>query len=69
MADEKRNEMAPLWTDEDVAAFLQVSVGTVRKWAKEGTIPVRKAGALNRFDRTEIEDWTMRRREAEETPA
>jgi excisionase family DNA binding protein len=58
MADTERNEVESLWTDEQVAAYLQVSVGTVQKWAKQGRIPVRKAGVLNRFDRREIEQWT-----------
>lgn len=58
MAEPERNEMESLWTDEQVAAYLQVSVGTVQKWAKQGRIPVRKAGVLNRFDRREIEAWT-----------
>jgi excisionase family DNA binding protein len=58
MNDEDRNEVDSLWTDEDVAAYLRVSVQTVAKWAKMGRIPVRKAGSLNRFDRREIEQWT-----------
>jgi excisionase family DNA binding protein len=41
-----------------VAAYLRVSVQTVQKWAKNGDIPLRKAGVLNRFDRVEIEEWT-----------
>lgn len=54
------NELAPLWTDEEVAAYLRVEVSTVQKWAKQGRIPVRKAGSLNRFDPKEIEAWTRR---------
>lgn len=58
------NELVPLWTDEDVAAYLRVEVSTVRKWAKQGRIPVRKAGSLNRFDPKEIETWTRRQEAA-----
>lgn len=58
MTESSGNTMDALWTDEQVAAYLQVSVGTVQKWAKQGRIPVRKAGVLNRFDRREIEAWT-----------
>lgn len=58
MTDQNSNATAPLWTDDDVAAYLRVSVQTVQKWAKNGDIPVRKAGSLNRFERAEIEEWT-----------
>lgn len=68
MAEEARNTSNRLWTDEDVAKFLQVSPATVRKWAKLGRIPVRKAGSLNRFDPAEIEQWTRPAPEADETP-
>jgi len=62
MSDSTRNEPAALWTDEEVAEYLKVAVGTVKKWAKLGLIPVRKAGSLNRFDPTEIREWTQRDR-------
>lgn len=52
------NEPETLWTAEEVAAYLKVSVLTVQKWARAGRIPGRKAGVLNRFDRREIEEWT-----------
>ena len=55
-----------LWTDEEVARYLRVSVATVQKWAKNGRIPVRKAGSLNRFDPAEIEAWTRPADEAVE---
>jgi excisionase family DNA binding protein len=58
MADQNSNGIAPLWTDEEAAAYLRVKVSTIQKWAKNGDIPVRKAGSLNRFDPAEIEEWT-----------
>ncbi len=58
MDDQPATSLDPLWTDEDVAAYLNVAVATVQKWAKTGKIPVRKVGSLNRFDRKEIERWT-----------
>lgn len=58
MPEQNSNAVEPLWDDEDVARYLRVSVQTVQKWAKNGDIPVRKAGSLNRFDRVEIDEWT-----------
>jgi PTS system nitrogen regulatory IIA component len=58
MPEQESNQAEPLWTDDDVARYLRVSVQTVQKWAKNGDIPVRKAGSLNRFDRSEIDEWT-----------
>lgn len=58
MADEIRNKVDPLWTEEEVAAYLRVGVATVRKWAKTRKIPIRKAGSLNRFHPEEIDAWT-----------
>jgi excisionase family DNA binding protein len=57
MADTERNEVEALWTDEDVASYLRVSVQTVQKWAKMGRLPVLKVGSLNRFDREVIKRW------------
>jgi excisionase family DNA binding protein len=57
MNEQAGNTTDRLWTDEDVAEFLQVSPATVRKWAKMGRLPVLKVGSLNRFDREEIKRW------------
>ena len=40
-----------------LAAYLRVSVPTVRKWVSNRTIPFHKIGGLIRFEKTEIEDW------------
>lgn len=64
MTENPRNKLDPLWTDEEVAAYLRVEVSTVRKWAKNGAIPVRKAGSLNRFAPQEVEEWTRRQEAA-----
>jgi excisionase family DNA binding protein len=57
MNEDTRNETDSLWTDEDVATYLRVSVQTVQKWAKQGRLPVLKVGSLNRFDREVIKRW------------
>ena len=47
------NEMGrvaePLWTAENVAGFLQVSLSMVYKLRREGRLPAVRVGALYRF--------------------
>lgn len=51
----------PLLTIEDVAAYVNVSVNTVRSWVKQDRIPFLKAGQLLRFDQDEVEAWLRSR--------
>jgi len=45
-------------TAEDVAAYLGVSIRTVRSWTAAGIIPhVRLPGRLVRFDRNAVDAW------------
>jgi excisionase family DNA binding protein len=39
----------PLWTAEDVAAFLRVSLSMVYKLRRQGSLPAVRVGALCRF--------------------
>ncbi len=39
----------PLWTAEDVAAFLRVSLSMVYKLRRQGSLPAVRVGALLRF--------------------
>jgi len=39
----------PLWTAEDVAAFLRVSLSMVYKLRRQGSLPAVRVGALFRF--------------------
>jgi excisionase family DNA binding protein len=39
----------PLWTAEDVAAFLRVSLSMVYKLRRTGALPAVRVGALFRF--------------------
>ena len=57
MDDQDGNQEKALWTTEEVAAYLQVSKGTVKQWVKFGRIPVTKVGSLNRFRRGDIDAW------------
>jgi excisionase family DNA binding protein len=49
-----------LWTIQEVANFLGVSVKTVYHWVKQERIPVTKIDGRNRFDRLEIDKWLAR---------
>ena len=40
----------PLWTAEDVAAFLHVSLSMVYKLRREGKLPAVAVGSLYRFN-------------------
>jgi len=44
----------PLWTAEDVAAFLRVSLSMVYKLRRMGTLPAVRVGALFRFQPDEV---------------
>ncbi|MFG1643811.1 helix-turn-helix transcriptional regulator [Amycolatopsis sp. NPDC049252] len=47
-----------LWTLDDVAAFLHVSVETVRAWRKRGYGPPgRKMGKHLRYDPAVVREW------------
>lgn len=66
------NQENALWTADEVAAYLQVSEGTVKQWVKFGRIPVTKVGSLNRFRREDIDAWlkeSSRPAELTEAPA
>jgi excisionase family DNA binding protein len=43
----------------EAAALLQVKPGTLYAWASRGKVPFRKVGALVRFHRGELLDWTI----------
>ncbi|MFH1633117.1 MAG: helix-turn-helix domain-containing protein [Chloroflexota bacterium] len=46
-----------LWTVEDVAAYLQIKVETVRKLSRQGTIPGFQVGHLWRYKPDRIQQW------------
>jgi excisionase family DNA binding protein len=69
MMTETTASTEPLWTAQEVAAYLQVAEGTVNQWVKLGKIPVVKVGALNRFRRSEIDAWLARNAKPVAEPA
>ncbi len=48
----------PLWTAEDVAAFLRVSLSMVYKLRRMGTLPAVRVGALFRFEPDRVRAFT-----------
>lgn len=69
MADPTRNEPEPLWTAEDVAAFLGIHVQTVYTKARAGVLPSLKVGGARRFRRSDIEAWLEKHATTAPTPA
>jgi excisionase family DNA binding protein len=51
-------------TEAEVAELLKVSVGTVRRWRREGIgPPVLWAGGRPRYRRADVDAWLQRERE------
>ena len=48
-SSENRRVPDPLWTAEDVAAFLRVSLSMVYKLRRQGSLPAIRVGARFRF--------------------
>jgi excisionase family DNA binding protein len=71
------HEPAPQWspringvdeylTEAEVAELLKVSVGTVRRWRREGIgPPVLWAGGRPRYRRGDVDAWLQRENERE----
>ena len=49
-----RNAIEPLWTAEDVAVYLRVSLSMVYKLRRDGTLPSAAVGALYRFNAEDV---------------
>ncbi|HEY6590374.1 MAG TPA: helix-turn-helix domain-containing protein [Actinomycetota bacterium] len=53
--------------EAEVAELLKVSVGTVRRWRREGIgPPVLWAGGRPRYRRGDVDSWLQREQESEE---
>lgn len=50
-------EVEPLWTVHEVAAYLRKSVSWVRQASAAGRIPTLRIGGAVRFDPAEIRAW------------
>jgi excisionase family DNA binding protein len=47
---------------QELAAYLDVSINTVRSWVWQRQIPYHKLGRLVKFDLEEIEPWLKSKR-------
>jgi excisionase family DNA binding protein len=54
---DSRHVSEPLWTAEDVAAFLRVSLSMVYKLRRQGSLPAVRVGALFRFQPDVVRDF------------
>ena len=51
-------QFEPLWTVQDVAAYLQVPRATIYQWrCKHYGPPARRVGRYLRFDRAAVVEW------------
>ena len=55
----------PLWTIEDLSAYLSVPVATIYKWRSTGEAPTAyKIGRYLRWAPSDVFDWLDRKRDA-----
>jgi excisionase family DNA binding protein len=53
-----------LWTEQQTADYLQVAVGTLRRWRAEGTgPPALRAGRTVRYRKADVDAWLQGERE------
>jgi len=61
MLSTKRSEAQSFLTPQEVSDLLRVSVYTVRRWIKEGTLPAYKVGRGWRIHESEMSAWLEHR--------
>ena len=54
MKDRTWNKMPLILTTKDLTILMNVREATIRRWAREGTLPSRKLGKQYLFDREAI---------------
>jgi excisionase family DNA binding protein len=52
-----RNEIRPLMTVEELAAYVRRAPRTVRQWVRDGRVPHKRAVSGPLFDKDEIDRW------------
>ncbi|HSJ58377.1 MAG TPA: helix-turn-helix domain-containing protein [Anaerolineae bacterium] len=57
----KTSEAQSFLTPQEVSELLRVSVYTVRRWIKEGTLPAYKVGRGWRIHESEMHAWLEHR--------
>lgn len=57
------SRQAPLWTEKDVAAFIRMDVGTIRRWRMLRTgPPYTKCGRSVRYNPEDVRTWVLSNR-------
>jgi len=64
MLSMKTSEARSFLTPQEVSDLLRVSVYTVRRWIKEGTLPAYKVGRGWRIHESEMNAWREHRQSA-----
>lgn len=57
MTGHEPDDGGPLWTAEDVAEYLRLKPGTVRKMAREGELPAIRLKRSWRFRKVDIDRY------------
>jgi excisionase family DNA binding protein len=56
-----------LWTEQQTADYLQVAVGTLRRWRAESTgPPALRAGRTVRYRKRDVDEWLERQAREQE---
>jgi excisionase family DNA binding protein len=58
----KSLEPQPFLTPQEVSDLLRVSVYTIRRWIKEGTLPAFKVGRGWRIRESDLDAWLVGQR-------
>ena len=58
-ADETHLEPSPLWTVDEVAAYLRLTPDTVRAMVRRKKLPCIRIGRVIRFDSEAIRQWVV----------
>lgn len=64
MAATGASEPQSFLTPQEVSSLLRVSVYTVRRWIKEGSLPAYKVGRGWRISKAEMAHWLERHQSA-----
>lgn len=60
MLSKKTSETESFLTPQELSDLLRVSVYTVRRWIKEGSLPAYKVGRGWRIHEGEVRTWLVR---------
>ena len=65
MLDEKRQDMEPYMTVNDVCRYLKITNESLYNWIKRTDIPAHRVGKRWLFDKAELDAWVKSGKAAE----